>query len=45
MGLGLYLSELIFERFGGYVSLVNHHEGGALCYVSLPLKDLWVREP
>ncbi len=44
MGLGLYLSQLIFERFGGYVSLMNHHEQGAVCHIKLPLRDLLVRE-
>ncbi len=40
MGLGLYLARLIFERFGGSVSLGNHPQGGAVATVRLPLKEL-----
>lgn len=40
LGLGLYLARLIFERFGGSVSLANHQAGGAVTTVRLPLKAL-----
>ncbi len=40
MGLGLYLARMIFGRFGGTVTLDNHHEGGALTHVRLPLAGL-----
>ncbi len=37
MGLGLYLSRLIFERFGGSVQLENHPQGGSVAHVRLHL--------
>ncbi|MCX7626950.1 MAG: ATP-binding protein [Methylophilaceae bacterium] len=40
MGLGLYLAKLIFERFGGRVSLMAHPEGGTVTSVQLPLASL-----
>ena len=40
MGLGLYLSRIILERFGGTVSLKNHSHGGSLTTVLLPLKGI-----
>lgn len=40
LGLGLYLARLIFERFGGSVSLSNHAQGGAVTSVQLPLRAL-----
>ncbi|HEY3325909.1 MAG TPA: ATP-binding protein [Novimethylophilus sp.] len=40
LGLGLYLARLIFERFGGSVSLSNHAQGGAVTSVQLPLQAL-----
>jgi two-component system, sensor histidine kinase RegB len=42
LGLGLYLARLIFERFGGTLSLSNHSQGGAVTQVRLPLKALLV---
>lgn len=42
MGLGLYLSRLIFERFGGTLTLTNHPEGGVETHVELPLTALRV---
>lgn len=44
LGLGLYLSKLIFERFGGSVSLTRHAQGGTLTEIRLPLKMLLVQE-
>lgn len=43
LGLGLYLARLIFERFGGSVSLENHPQGGTLTRVSLPLNGLLLK--
>lgn len=43
MGLGLYLSRLIFERFGGALNLSNHPEGGVIILVELPLQSLQVQ--
>ena len=40
LGLGLYLARLIFERYGGSVSLSNHAQGGAMTSVRLPLQAL-----
>ena len=40
MGLGVYLSRLIFERFGGSLRLENHPEGGMVARVVLPLQRL-----
>jgi len=42
LGLGLYLARLIFERFGGTVSLSAHTQGGTVTTVHLPLKALLV---
>ena len=42
MGLGLYLSRIILERFGGAVSLKNHPHGGTVAAIRLPLKSLIV---
>jgi two-component system sensor histidine kinase RegB len=42
MGIGLYLSRLIFERFGGTLNLSNHPDGGILIQVELPLETLKV---
>ena len=44
MGLGLYLARMIFERFGGTITLGNHPQGGALTEVRLPLATLVVKE-
>lgn len=43
MGLGLYLSRLIFERFGGMLKLANHPDGGVETRVELPLAALQVQ--
>lgn len=43
MGLGLYLARIIFERFGGSVSLDNHPQGGMVASVRLPLKPLSIK--
>ncbi len=43
MGLGLYLSRLIFERFGGTLNLSNHPDGGVIILVELPLQSLQVQ--
>ena len=40
MGLGVYLSQITLARFGGELILTNHHEGGVLASVKLPLKNL-----
>jgi len=40
MGLGVYLSRVILERFGGTVSLNNHPQGGSVAAIRLPLKEL-----
>ena len=40
MGLGLYLSRIILERFGGKVGLSNHSLGGSLTTVLLPLNGI-----
>ena len=40
MSLGLYLSRIILERFGGKVSLSNHSLGGSLTTVLLPLNGI-----
>jgi len=40
MGLGLYLSLIILERFGGTVSLNNHVQSGTVTTIHLPLKEL-----
>lgn len=40
MGLGVYLSQITLARFGGELILANHHEGGVLTSVILPLKNL-----
>lgn len=45
MGLGLYLAKLIFERFGGTVTLSGHQHGGTLTEVHLPLRTLLVEDP
>jgi two-component system sensor histidine kinase RegB len=44
MGLGLYLSRIILERFGGTVSLGNHPDGGSVTTVLLPLKAIATKE-
>lgn len=36
MGIGLFLTHATINRFGGGVSLYNHHEGGTLTEVKLP---------
>lgn len=43
MGIGLYLSRIIFERFGGTVSLENHPGGGSVASIHLPLKSLAIK--
>ncbi len=43
MGLGLYLSRLVFERFGGTLHLANHPGGGVETSVLLPLASLILR--
>lgn len=40
MGLGVYLTQITLARFGGELILANHHEGGVLTSVKLPLKHL-----
>ena len=45
MGLGLYLSRIILERFGGTVSLNNHPQGGSVATIRLPLKALLAKDP
>ncbi|WP_027350413.1 ATP-binding protein [Halotalea alkalilenta] len=37
MGIGLFLTHSTLDRFGGAVSLYNHHGGGTLTEVSLPI--------
>jgi len=45
MGLGLYLSRIILERFGGTVSLDNHSQGGSLTTILLPLRGITASQP
>ncbi len=40
LGLGLYLSRLIFQRFGGSVTLSKHPQQGTLTRIVLPLDSL-----
>jgi len=40
LGLGLFLSHGIINRFGGNVSLKNISEGGLQTTISLPLQKL-----
>jgi two-component system sensor histidine kinase RegB len=40
MGLGVYLSRIILERFDGRLKLSNHPDGGVLTEVKLPLPKL-----
>ena len=40
MGLGVYLTRIILERFDGNLQLSNHPEGGLLSEITLPLKSL-----
>lgn len=40
LGLGLYLSQLIFQRFGGSVRLEKHPEQGTMTHIQLPLDGL-----
>ncbi|MDD2833002.1 MAG: ATP-binding protein [Methylotenera sp.] len=40
MGLGLYLTQIILNRFNGELSLSNHNEGGVITEVTLPLENL-----
>lgn len=44
LGLGLYLSKLILERFGGTVTLTNHKQTGTIAILQLPLKALLVQD-
>lgn len=37
LGLGLFLSHAIIERFGGTVSLINREGGGMITRIALPL--------
>ncbi len=43
LGLGLYLTRLILERFGGTLSLANHAQGGVEANVHLPLNQLLIK--
>lgn len=43
MGLGVYLTQVIIARYEGELSLNNHSEGGVITLVSLPLKNLRIR--
>ena len=43
MGLGVYLTQAILARYEGKLSLNNHPEGGVITLVSLPLKNLRIR--
>ena len=36
LGIGLFLTHATINRFGGGVSLYNHHDGGTLTEVTLP---------
>jgi len=40
MGLGLFLSYTTLQRLGGDVQLLDHNEGGTLCRITLPLRNL-----
>ena len=40
MGLGLFLARGTIERLGGNVRLANRTDGGAVCFVQLPLGAL-----
>jgi two-component system sensor histidine kinase RegB len=40
MGLGVYLTQVTLARYDGKLSLNNHIDGGVICIISIPLKNL-----